>query len=279
MRWVKSAIVFLLFFCIFTMVQWGKVQAAVSKQIFISVEVNGNFIKMDVQPFISNGRTYVPLRFVAEALGADVHWDPEERKAAVSCDDNNIEMFVDNNILLVNGTEQLMDTNIEIVDGRIMIPVRFIAESLGCVVKWDELVFSVIIEKEGIEVPQECRYEREYTDEDLIWLARIINVEGGGLSLDARLAIANVVLNRKESPRFPDSIYDVIFDTRYSVQFPPAHREGFKELVPSKECIASAKMALEGVNNIGDALFFNNVPFISSSVTLYKVIDGMYFYF
>ncbi|HHX18648.1 MAG TPA: copper amine oxidase [Clostridium sp.] len=279
MRWIKLSIVFLLFFCLFTMVQEGEVQAAVSKQIFVTVEINGSPIKMDVQPYIINGRTYVPLRFVVEALGADVHWEPEERKAIITCDDKDIEMFVDNNILLVDEIEQPMDTNIEIVDGRIMIPIRFIAENLGCSVEWDGLVFSVLIEKEGVEVPQECIYERKYTDEDLIWLARIINVEGGGLSLDARLAIANVVINRKESPRFPDSICDVIFDTRYSVQFPPAHRESFKELVPSKECIISAKMALEGINNIDNALFFNNVPFKSSSVTLYKIIDGMYFYF
>jgi N-acetylmuramoyl-L-alanine amidase len=278
MRWVKLTIVFLLFFCIFTMVQGEKVHAAVSNQIFVTVKINDNCIKMDVQPYIANGRTYVSLRFVAEALGADVHWEPEERKATILCEDKNIEMFVDSNVLLVNGIEQSIDTNIEIVNGRIMIPIRFIAENLGCSVEWDELVFSVIIEKEDVEVPQEYIYERKYTDEDLIWLARIINVEGGGLSLDARLAIANVVINRKESPRFPDSIHDVIFDSRYSVQFPPAHKAGFKELVPSKKCIISAKMALEGINNIGDALFFNNVPFKSSSVTLHKIIDGMYFY-
>ncbi|PQQ66532.1 stalk domain-containing protein [Acetivibrio saccincola] len=279
MRWGRLAIVLLLFFCVFAMAQGKKVYAAVSKQIFITVEINGNYIKMDVQPYIANGRTYVPLRFVAEALGADVQWNQEEKKASVSCDDNNIEMFAGSNVILVNGEEQHIDTNIEIVDGRIMIPIRFIAENLGCSVEWDDLVFSVIIEKEGIEVPQEYIYEREYTDEDLIWLARIVNVEGGRLSLDARLAIANVVLNRKESPRFPNSIYDVIFDTNYSVQFPPAHRPGFKEMVPSKECITSAKMALEGINNIGNALFFNNVPFKSRSVTLHKIIDGMYFYY
>ena len=278
MKWIKLTVVFLLSFCIFTMVQ-KEVEAAISSQIFVTVKVNDNFVKMDVQPYITDGRTYVSLRFLAETLGADVDWDAEEKKTTVSCEDNDIEMFIGHNTLLVNGVEQPMDTGIEVVNGRVMVPIRFIAENLDCSVEWDDLTFTVIIEKEDVELSQQHMYERKYTDEDLIWLARITNVEGGGLSLDARLAIANVVLNRKESPRFPDSIYDVIFDTRYSTQFPPAHRQGFKEIKPTKNCIISAKMALEGVNNIDNALFFNNVPFRSSSVTLYEIIDGMYFYF
>lgn len=278
MKWIKLTVVFLLSFCIFTMVQ-KEVEAAISSQIFVTVKVNDNFVKMDVQPYITDGRTYVSLRFLAETLGADVDWDAEEKKTTVSCEDNDIEMFIGHNTLLVNGVEQPMDTGIEVVNGRVMVPIRFIAENLDCSVEWDDLTFTVIIEKEDVELSQQHMYERKYTDEDLIWLARITNVEGGGLSLDARLAIANVVLNRKESPRFPDSIYDVIFDTRYSTQFPPAHRQGVKEIKPTKNCIISAKMALEGVNNIDNALFFNNVPFRSSSVTLYEIIDGMYFYF
>lgn len=278
MKWIKLAMVFILSFCIFTVVQI-EAEAMASRQILITVKVNDNPIKMDVKPYITDDRTYVPLRFVAETLGADVNWDVEEKKATISCENTEIEMFVGNNTFLVNGVEQSIDTSIELVDGRIMVPIRFIAENLGCYVEWNDLTFSVVVEKEGIELSQEHIYEKEYTDEDLIWLARIINVEGGGLSPDARLAIANVVLNRKNSPRFPGSVCDVIFDTRYSVQFPPVHRQGFKELEPSKECIISAKMALEGINNIDNALFFNNIPFKSNSVTLHEIIDGMYFYF
>ena len=144
-------------------------------------------------------------------------------------------MFVDSNVLLVNGIEQSIDTNIEIVNGRIMIPIRFIAENLGCSVEWDELVFSVIIEKKMLSSAR-IHIREKYTDEDLIWLARIINVEGGGLSLDARLAIANVVINRKESPRFPDSIHDVILIADIVFSF-HLHKAGFKELVPSKNAL------------------------------------------
>ncbi|MDQ2084853.1 stalk domain-containing protein [Herbivorax sp. ANBcel31] len=278
MRWMKQTIAILLLFCVFTVVQ-QEVQAGLSRQTFITVKVNDNFVKMDVQPYITDGRTHVSIRFIAETLGADVIWEPEKEKAVILYEDTEIEMYVDDNILLVNDIKQTMDTSIEIVDGRIMVPVRFIAENLDCGVKWDESTYSVVIEKEDIEISKDYIYEREYTDEDLMWLARITNVEGGGLSLDARVAIANVVLNRKESPRFPDNIYDVIFDKAYNVQFPPAHRDGFKELEPTRACIISSKMALEGVNNIDNALFFNNVPFATNSVTLHEIIDGMYFYF
>jgi len=69
-------------------------------------------------------------------------------------------------------------------------------------------------------------------------------------------------------------VYDVIFQKG---QFPPAYKSGFKELVPPDECIIAAKMALEGVNNIGNCLYFNNRPFTSRSGTFYKKIEGEYF--
>jgi spore germination cell wall hydrolase CwlJ-like protein len=89
-----------------------------------------------------------------------------------------------------------------------------------------------------------------------------------------------VVLNRKKSPYFPDTIHDVIFevDTGY-VQFPPAHRSGFRETEPDNKSIIAAKMALEGINNIGDCLYFNNRPFKGKDKDLYKIIEGEYFYY
>jgi len=68
------------------------------------------------------------------------------------------------------------------------------------------------------------------------------------MSLEGKLAVANVVLNRVKSPSFPNTVYDVIFQKG---QFPPAYKSGFKELVPPDECIIAAKMALEGVTTLG----------------------------
>jgi len=261
-----------------------------SEQIFVTVKVNDKHIKMDTQPYIKDNRTYVSVRFVAEALGSRVDWIAEQRKVIISKKEDLVEtvsssVYADQNktIQLVIGSKELiaygenkqMDVVPEIVDGRTMLPIRFVSENLDCDVKWDELTYCVSINKEGVDTPEELIDNKWYTDEDLMWLARIIQVEVGGLSVNGRVGVANVVINRVKSPEFPNNVHDVIFA---SGQFPPANKAGFKELVPRKECFIAAKMALNGINNVENCLFFNHVPFKSTRITLYERIDGEYFY-
>jgi len=58
------------------------------------------------------------------------------------------------------------------------------------------------------------------------------------MSLEGKLAVANVVLNRVKSPSFPNTVYDVIFQKG---QFPPAYKSGFKELVPRTSVLLRQK--------------------------------------
>jgi len=252
---------------------------ALEKEIYITVKINGAFVKTEVTPYLKKDNVYVPLRFVCEALNADVSWMPEENTALISYGTKYIQLMTSkSNEAVINGKKHQLDPPIELVDGRIMVPAAFIAEHLDGTLKWDESTYSVVIEKEGITVPDE--YKKDYSEEDLIWLARIVDVEAGNLSVEGKLAIANVILNRKKSPGYPDTIYGVIFDVDSDyVQFPPAFEPGFKERVPSGDSVIAAKMALEGVNNVGNCLFFNNAPFKGKEDDLYKVIEGEYFYY
>ncbi len=250
-----------------------------TEQIYITVKINNNPIQMDVLPYIKDGRTLVSIRFIAESLNAEVEWISEEKKVIIKSDTKTIELSIDSNIAIVNGEEQILDTKVEILNDRTMVPLRSISEILDCTVEWDSLTYSVLINKDDAVIPAMYISNRTYTDDDIIWLARIISVEGKGLSINGKVAIANVVLNRKESSDFPNSVYDVIFDRDYNIQFPPAHKEGFKDLIPSSQCVIAAKMALEGINNVDKSLFFNHNPFRNKAGDLYKIIDGEYFYF
>ncbi len=256
----------------------GQAQS-LSRQIFITVKINGKCVTMDTLPYIKNSRTMVPIRFVAEALNADVEWDGQERKVYINYNKKNIELFIGSNKITVDGIEHLMDTKAEIVNRRTMVPVRFVAENMGCSVEWDAMTYTVLIYRDNAVIPASYINNRNYSDEDIIWLARIVTVEARGLSIDAKVAVANVVLNRKRSTDFPNSIYNVIFDRKYSVQFPPAHKSGFKESIPASESIIASKMALEGINNISACLYFNNAPFKGKADDLYKIIEGEYFYY
>lgn len=274
-RAVLSLVLAFLVLTLFT----GVKAAALKEQLFITIKINGQPVFTDTNPYIKQNRTFVPIRFIAESFNMEVLWEQEEKKATVKYDDLVLEVWIGSNKFLVNGEEKIMDVEVEGVNGRTMVPVRYFAEALDCSVDWNYMTASVEIIKEGAEIPASSIFHRSYTDEDIIWLARIVHVEGHGLSIRGKVAIANVVLNRVKSPDFPDTVYDVIFDKQHGKQFPPAHRESFPELIPDLSCVIAAKMALERINNIDNCLYFNHVPFHGKSKDLYMVIDGEYFYY
>lgn len=105
----------------------------------IEVHVNGNKVGFpDQKPFIAPEaqRTYVPLRFVSEALGAIVHWDGAAKTALVSTDQKSISMPVNSSIAKVDGADTPLDAPALLVRGRTMVPLRFVSEVLGAQVNW-----------------------------------------------------------------------------------------------------------------------------------------------
>ncbi len=112
--------------------------------------VNDNPQEIDVPPTIIEGRTLLPIRWVAEPLGAEVGWDGNEKKVIVTLKDTTIELWIGKSIAKVNGVDTPIDpTNPKVVpmiiSGRTMLPVRFVAENLGCKVDWDQDTKTVTI--------------------------------------------------------------------------------------------------------------------------------------
>jgi sugar lactone lactonase YvrE len=112
--------------------------------------VNDTPQEIDVPPQIIEGRTLLPIRWVAEPLGAIVGWDPNEKKVTVTFKDTTIELWIGKNIARVNGVNTPIDPNNPkvvpmVISGRTMLPVRFVAENLGCKVDWDPQTKTVTI--------------------------------------------------------------------------------------------------------------------------------------
>ncbi len=105
----------------------------------IRILVNGISIDFDVPPFIKEGRTMVPVRFVSQELGARVSWDGDERKVTIVKGDIQVELIIGEKTVWINGEEQrdLLDVPAEIVKGRTMVPLRFVGETLEARVGWD----------------------------------------------------------------------------------------------------------------------------------------------
>ena len=80
----------------------------------------------------------VPLRFFFESLGAAVGWDEETQTVTVTQGKNTVVLQIGSKTAYVNGAETLLDVPAYTEQDRTMIPTRFLAESLGYTVSWDE---------------------------------------------------------------------------------------------------------------------------------------------
>ena len=102
----------------------------------IRVIINGRQIYFEVPPTQINGRTMVPLRGVFEALGAEVRWNSSQRRVYAQRSGTEIELGVGDRNALVNRRTIYLDVPPAMMRGRVMVPLRFVAESLGSDVKW-----------------------------------------------------------------------------------------------------------------------------------------------
>ena len=102
---------------------------------------------MDVTPFIENNRTWVPVRFVSEALGAEVGWNQDKQQVTISMGEIKLILTIGSNSLLANGKSQTMDVAPFLRNNRTWVPLRFVAENLGCSVSWVQGSQEVVIRR------------------------------------------------------------------------------------------------------------------------------------
>ncbi len=113
----------------------------------LSAYVNGAKKTLDAAPVIKNSRTMLPIRFVAESLGASVLWDDVTRTVTVKSEAAPVEKVTGANTARVNGNEISLDSAAFIENSRTYLPVRFVAENLGASVLWDDATKTVTIVK------------------------------------------------------------------------------------------------------------------------------------
>lgn len=231
--------------------------ATPDKNIPIDISVNGSFIKTDAPAFIDYDTTFVPIRFVSDALGAhSVTWDQSRATATIKQGSTTIQITENKKEAYVNGRKVILNKSARIHSGRLYVPVRFVAESFGARVGWDDTYYIVQINKSGVSVNSSL-IDWRYTKDEIFWLGRIIEAESSGEPASGKVAVGNVILNRVKSNEFPNTIYTVIFDRTHGVQFEPI-MNGSIYNTPSAESMISAKRALRGENFAGNSLYFLN---------------------
>ncbi|WP_019909639.1 family 10 glycosylhydrolase [Paenibacillus sp. HW567] len=131
-KWMLGLLVFLL--CL-SAASPG-VRAAAAQ---ITIELDGESLSSDVPPYItSSGVTMVPVGVVSKGLNAKVEWSQSSKTATISKDDNVLMLTSGRNTALVNGNSVGLDTSVQITQGRVMVPIRFVSEQLGLQVVWNQ---------------------------------------------------------------------------------------------------------------------------------------------
>ncbi len=110
-----------------------------------SLVLNGHNIYTDVRPIIINGRTLVPVRVIAEQMGATVTWIERENAVVIAKANTTIRLVLNSRHATVNGISYTLDVAPVACTGRTMAPMRFVSEYLGAEVEWCDKTFAVSI--------------------------------------------------------------------------------------------------------------------------------------
>lgn len=151
-----------------------------------------------------------------------------------------------------NGRCLYLEDGVRTVSGMAAIPVRTLAQILTMGVTYENQNGQVHLTSPAVP-GYLMDGEAAYDENDLLWLSRIIYSESGNQSLEGKIAVGNVVMNRVNSDSFPDTVYDVIFQKN---QFSPASsRSIYRD--PNPESVVAAKLVMEGAVVLDGVLFFN----------------------
>ena len=207
---------------------------------------------------------------------ADAEAEPTPEAVVEVVDTLTMTAAVGDQYVVANGRYLYVEDGVITLDGAVAVPVRVLAEVMKMTTEYDAqtgLVHLTSSEEVGYLEDGDTYYDSD----SLYWLSRIIYCESGNQVLDGKIAVGNVVLNRVSDSRFPDTIYDVIFQKN---QFSPAS-SGSIYREPNEASVIAAKLVLDGAVVLEDALFFNRaglVCYASKNRPYITTIGGHAFY-
>lgn len=111
------------------------------------LKINGKAINADYEVLLQNNRLMVPIRLVAETLGADIKWDNESKSVIMQSSGKKVILYVDQLEADVDSKKVALDVKPFLYKDRTMVPIRFLAEHLYCSVKWDHATRTASIDQ------------------------------------------------------------------------------------------------------------------------------------
>lgn len=129
-----------------------------------NVKVNGFDLYSDYKPYVDNGRTFVPIRELTELMGANVTWNQKTQSVSISMMDKDVKLKINSSVVYVNGKKMRIDDasvpkltqyTAQNNECKTMVPLRFLSESLGFSVDWDQNKRLAMIDNGVVKAPQQ----------------------------------------------------------------------------------------------------------------------------
>lgn len=128
-RWLAAMILFM----ILTM------PLSAAAQPTVTIEIDGTPLALEVSPVIEAGRVLVPVAPLMRALGAAVQWLPESRQVVIEYQTDTVVLTIDSAQASYNDSLVQLQVPARILEGRTLVPLRFVSETLQAEVQWDEV--------------------------------------------------------------------------------------------------------------------------------------------
>ena len=209
------------------------------------------------------GTVYVPVQRFADLFGnfRTVYTEATEQ-VVITGTNLSITVKVGDPYITVN--QRIFYTGKKVISlgGWIFVPLTSMCKALNAKVTIRPDYYDAFITSGD---PTKVAHASEYYDSgELYWLSRIISAEAKGEPFAGQIAVGNVVLNRKRSNQFPDTVKGVIFDTKYGTQFSPV-ASGTIYNTPTASSVRAAKICLEGYTLSNKIIYFYNPSIATSS--------------
>ena len=239
-------------------------------EAFIYLDGTPQFLEYE----LINGTTYVtvdsfvammdPQAVVEEADGAaavsSVRMgqivDDEGNTADVVQETLSMAVSVQVPYIVANGRYFYVRDSLIMLNGHVAAPIRVLTKVFNLDVDYNGTVLLTSGQDRSAYIQPGDSY---YNGDTLYWLSHIIFAESGNQSLEGKIAVGNVVMNRVNDSQFPNNIYDVLYQEN---QFYPVSSGSIWD-TPNDESVVAAKLVMDGTQIVPTALFFNTV-YVSS---------------
>ena len=272
---LSFSLVFMLLLSCFSMTAFASAEPRASVGVYI------NDARFWGGVTVKDDTTFVGIRKFSTAMYSDasVKYDYSTRTLTVSTDKLYLTAKDGDNYIVANGRYLYTESPIYMSSGTMYAPVLLMAKAFGAKIRWDtpSHSFNVTRGTGGI-----VSGDSFYREDEVYWLSRIIYAESGAEPLKGKIAVGNVILNRRNHSYFPNTIYGVIFDKKNGVQFSPT-TNGTIYKTPNAQSVIAAKICLEGYSINSDILYFVNASVVPNSWVvknrpLYEKIGNHSFY-